>query len=145
MSFNVLLSCLYCPNSNLLDPYVEKEQGFFIPSMDQTIPPISTNWTCWKSKLQALLIAGLSRNSWQFPPALVKQWCSAISVLLISKSWSRFFACTFPIVPWSLFHCWVCTHLPVLCFLSQRAQHNAGTKAGGAGQGFPSKKQHKQG
>lgn len=74
MALNVLLSSLYCPNSNLLDHYVQKEQVFFLfPAWTKPfhLSPHS-NWTCWKSKLQALLVAGLSRSTWQFLPGHVK-------------------------------------------------------------------------
>lgn len=150
MSLNVLLSSLYCPNSNLLEHDVEIERVVFFLFPALTKPSHLSphnNWTCWKSKLQTFLIAGLSRSTWQFLPAHVKQLVQCYLCFTDKQKLVTLLYLHFPhLFHWSLCSTAECTPTCQFSAFSHKEHSRMqGPRAGGAGQGFSSKKQHKQG
>lgn len=123
MSLNILLSSLYCPNSNLLDHYGEKEQVCFFflnsqhgpnhPTYLHIVIGLVGSQSCRLSWLQGFV--GVLCNS------SLLMWNSSCSVnfcLTISRSWSCCFACTFPICSTGLFVPLLSVQSPVSSLLS---------------------------
>lgn len=114
---NVLLSCLYSPNSSLLDHYVEKEQGFFY---SQHGPNHLTylHIVIGLVGSQGFLIAGLSRSAWQFLPAHVEQLVQRYLCFTDKQRLVTLLCLYFPLCSTGLFVSLLSVHLPVSSLLS---------------------------